>query len=104
MVMTTEKKIALSTSTAATRMRCSLSPSAASLSANTARVRCARWRKTFSTMITVASTMMPRSMAPIESRLADSPRNTVIMTASSSATGIVAATISAERKVPRNSH
>ena len=36
----------------------------------------------FSTMITVPSTMMPRSMAPTDSRLADSPRATVIMTAS----------------------
>src|SRR6202171_2366879 len=49
----------------------------------------------FSTMITVPSTIMPRSMAPTDSRFADSPRITVIITARRSATGIVAATISA---------
>ena len=58
----------------------------------------------FSTMMTVASTMMPRSMAPTDSRLADSPRSTVMMTARNSATGMVAATISAQRRLPRNTH
>ena len=58
----------------------------------------------FSTMITVPSTMMPRSMAPIDSRFADSPRSTVMMTARNSATGMVAATMIAERRLPRNSH
>ena len=65
---------------------------------------CARWRKMFSIMMTVASTMMPRSIAPIDSRLADSPRITVIITARNSATGIFAATISAQRRSPRNTH
>ena len=32
----------------------------------------------FSTMITVASTMMPKSIAPIDSRFADSPVSTRI--------------------------
>ena len=58
----------------------------------------------FSTMITVASTMMPKSMAPIDSRLADSPLSTRTTTANSSAKGMVAETISALRRSPRNSH
>ena len=58
----------------------------------------------FSTMITVASTMMPKSMAPIDSRLADSPLSTRMTTANSSAKGMVAETISALRRSPRNSH
>ena len=58
----------------------------------------------FSTMMTVASTMMPRSIAPTDSRLADSPRSTVMITARNSATGMVAATISAQRRSPRNTH
>ena len=58
----------------------------------------------FSTMITVASTMMPKSMAPIDSRLADSPLSTRITTANKSAKGMVAETIRALRRLPRNSH
>ena len=58
----------------------------------------------FSTMITVASTMMPKSIAPIDSRFADSPFSTRMTTANRSAKGIVAATISALRRSPRNSH
>ncbi len=61
------------------------------------------WRKMFSTMITVASTMMPKSIAPIDSRLADSPFSTRIITANRSAKGMVAETISALRRSPRNS-
>jgi integrase len=49
-------------------------------------------------------TMMPRSIAPTESRLADSPRKTVMITARHNAAGIVADTISAERRSPRNIH
>ena len=67
-------------------------------------VASARWRKMFSTMITVASTMMPKSIAPIDSRFADSPLSTRMTTANSSAKGMVAATISALRRSPRNSH
>ena len=58
----------------------------------------------FSTMMTVASTMMPKSMAPIDSRLADSPLSTSTTTANKSAKGMVAETISALRRSPRNSH
>ena len=104
MVMTTEKKIALSTSTAPVRIQPSLSLSLAWRPGGILGAWWAIWRKIFSTMMTVPSTMMPRSMAPTDSRLADSPRITVIITASSSATGIVAATISAQRRSPRNTH
>ena len=58
----------------------------------------------FSTMITVASTMMPKSMAPIDSKFADSPLSTRMTTANSRAKGMVAETISALRRSPRNSH
>ena len=104
MVMITEKKIGLSTSTAAFRIRRSLSVSLSSRFAVSAGSSCARWRKMFSTMMTVASTIMPRSIAPTDSRLADSPRITVMITARNSATGMVAETIRAQRKLPRNIH
>ena len=58
----------------------------------------------FSTMITVASTISPKSIAPTDSRLADSPRSTRMMTAKNSANGIVAPTISALRRSPRKIH
>ena len=58
----------------------------------------------FSTMMTVASTMMPKSMAPIDSRFADSPLTTRTTTANRSAKGMVAETISALRRSPRNNH
>ena len=57
-----------------------------------------------STMITVASTTRPKSMAPTDRRLADSPRIVRIMTAKKSAKGMVTATITALRRLPRNSH
>jgi hypothetical protein len=104
MVMMTEKRIALSTSTAPVRIQLSLSLSLGLRPGGIRGAWWAIWRKMFSTMITVPSTMMPRSMAPTDSRFADSPRITVIITASSSATGIVAATIRAQRRSPRNTH
>ena len=48
--------------------------------------------------------MMPKSMAPIDSRLADSPLSTRMTTANNKAKGMVADTIIALRKLPRNSH
>ena len=57
-----------------------------------------------STMMTVASTIRPKSIAPTESRLADSPRSTMMPTAKNSAKGMVAATISALRRLPRKTH
>ena len=55
-----------------------------------------------STMISVESTMMPKSIAPSEIRLADSPILTIIVNVKSSAVGTVSATITAVRKWPRN--
>ena len=37
-----------------------------------------RWRKMFSIMITVASTTRPKSIAPTDRRLADSPRSVMM--------------------------
>ncbi len=58
----------------------------------------------FSTMITVASTMSPKSIAPTDSRLADSPRANRMMMAKKSANGMVAATMIALRRLPSKSH
>ncbi len=58
----------------------------------------------FSVMMTAASTMRPKSTAPTERRFADSPRTTISVTAKASAKGMVSATMTAERKLPRNSH
>ena len=73
-------------------------------SASDSAVVCDSRRKIASTMITVASTISPKSIAPTDSRLADSPRSTRMMTAKNSANGIVAPTISALRRSPRNTH
>src|ERR1700691_310654 len=51
----------------------------------------------FSTMMTVASTTRPKSIAPTDSRLADSPRITIRPIANDSANGIVVATLIALR-------
>ena len=60
---------------------------------------CASRRKIASTMMTVASTIRPKSIAPTDSRLADSPRSTRMLTAKNSANGIVAPTISGAAQV-----
>ena len=62
------------------------------------------WRKIASTMMTDASTTSPKSSAPTDRRFADSPWIVRISTANDSANGMVAATISAERKLPSTSH
>ena len=46
--------------------------------------------------------MIPKSMAPIEIRLAESPRNTIIMKVNSSDRGMDSATTNEARKSPRN--
>ena len=53
-------------------------------------------------MITDESTMMPKSTAPIDSRLADLPRRKSIAKANNSASGMLIATISAVRTLLRN--
>ena len=53
----------------------------------------------FSTMMTEESTMMPKSTAPIDSRLADLPRRNSTEKANSSASGMLMATIKARADV-----
>ena len=53
----------------------------------------------FSTMMTVESTMMPKSTAPIDSRLADLPRRNSTEKANSRASGMLIATMSAAADV-----
>ena len=72
----------MSTSTAAASMRRSLSARLASGSAIARRGVMRQMAEDVLHHDDGPSTMMPRSMAPIESRLADSPRSTVMMTAS----------------------
>ena len=57
----------------------------------------------FSTMMTEASTMMPKSTAPMDSRLADLPRKYSTVNANSSASGTLTATMMAQRTLLRNS-
>ena len=56
----------------------------------------------FSTTMTAPSTMMPKSMAPSESRLAGMPRNRRPMKVASSDSGMITATMPAARRLPRN--
>ena len=51
----------------------------------------------FSVMMTAPSTMMPKSIAPSESRLAGIPRRSMKMNAKRSDSGMVRATINAAR-------
>ena len=109
MMMAAAKKIDRDTSAAALRMACALISIVVDgemrLSSDSdSSVVCDSQRKIASTMITVASTIRPKSIAPTDSRLADSPRNTRMMTAKNSANGIVAPTIKALRRSPRNIH
>ena len=62
------------------------------------------WEKMLSTMISVASTMMPKSIAPSEIRLADSPTNTIMQNVNRSAIGTVRATMTAVLKWPRKTN
>src|SRR2546428_631426 len=61
-------------------------------------LRSLRWRRMFSVMMTAPSTMIPKSMAPSESRLAGMPRRSMNTKAKSSESGIVSATMSADRR------
>jgi len=63
---------------------------------------CARWEKILSTMMSVESTMMPKSMAPREIRLAESPSSTSRQKVNNRARGTVRATIIAVRTWPKN--
>jgi len=57
----------------------------------------------FSTTITAPSTMMPKSMAPRESRFAGIPRQVRPIKVASRESGIIKATMNAARKLPRKS-
>ena len=57
-----------------------------------------------SVTITAPSMMMPKSIAPNDSRLAGTPHRCRPRKVDSSASGIIAATISAARALYRNSH
>ena len=48
--------------------------------------------------------MMPKSTAPNDNKLADSPNNTKIMMLKKSANGMFTLTITALRRSPRNTH
>ena len=109
MMMAAAKKIERDTSADALRMAWLFIPILVSLemrlcSASDNSVVWVRRRKIASTMMTVASTISPKSIAPTERRLALSPRSTRMMTAKNRANGIVAPTISALRRFPRKSH
>ena len=68
-----------------------------SLMLNSVPCRAASSRKMFSTMKIAPSTRMPKSTAPIDSRLAEAPFRSRHTNANSSASGIVTATISPAR-------
>ncbi len=61
-------------------------------------LRAAIWRKMFSTITTAPSTRMPKSTAPMDSRLAEAFCRSRQMKANSSASGMVVATINPARK------
>ncbi len=58
----------------------------------------------FSTRITAESTMMPKSTAPTDSRLASSPWQTSMMMVKNSANGMLTPTMMALRRSPRKIH
>jgi len=59
-------------------------------------------RKMFSTTMTAPSTMIPKSIAPSDSRFAGMPRMVSPMNVASSESGIITATIADARRSPRN--
>jgi len=58
---------------------------------------CERWRRMFSVMMTAPSTMMPKSMAPRDRRLAGMPRRSMKMKAKRRESGMVTVTMRAAR-------
>src|SRR6267143_73488 len=92
MMISIENSVGRPTSTAASRIRLRRrSSSSASWSRNAA----VSLRKMFSTTITAPSTMMPKSIAPSESRLAGTPMKLRPRKVASSASGMVTATLAA---------
>lgn len=101
MMISIENSVGRPTSTAASRIMCFLSPSPSTLPPWLASDSL---RNTFSTTITAPSTMMPKSIAPRDNRLAGMPTQVSPRKVASRASGIVIATITAARRLPRNSH
>lgn len=66
------------------------------------RRSCAKWKKMLSTITSVASTMIPKSIAPSEIKFADCLISTIIVNVKSNDSGIVSATMIEARKFPRN--
>ena len=104
MMIAAAKKMALFTWLEASAMTASFAPISCFGVRGLKLVASARLRKMFSTMMTVASTIRPKSMAPTDRRFADSPRSVMIRMAKNRAKGMVAATITALRRLPRNTH
>ncbi len=101
MMISIENSVGRPTSTAASRMRCLRRSSDSSLWPWLASES---FLNTFSTTITAPSTMMPKSIAPSDSRLAGIPMKLRPRKVASSASGMVTATIAAARRLPRNIH
>ena len=72
--------------------------------ARAARLFRPMWRTVFSTMTTAPSTTIPKSSAPSESRFAGMWLTLSQMEANSRENGMVSATISAARILPRNNN
>ncbi len=92
MMMAMAKNIGRATCVAASRASSSLSGSVGFSS---------RMRRMFSSMTMAPSTMMPKSMAPSDSRFAGMSVKCIKMNAMSSAIGIVMATIMAAPRCPK---
>src|SRR6266571_5282245 len=101
MTIAVEKKIDLSTSVALRRIRSSLDSRGLCVRTIDPPPLSRRWRKMFSTIITVASTMIPKSIAPTDRRFAESPRKYITATAKNNAKGIDAETMIALRRLRR---
>jgi len=95
MMMSSEKSVGRATSLAALN---TVNANAPSCSPCPAPCRCDSLWNRCSTRITAPSTMMPKSTAPIDSRLADMPRTYRYANDAASESGIAVATISAARK------
>ena len=98
MMMSTPKSTGRATSTAALRNRlirssCAWDPWVCDTRSPTS----ARRRTKFSIITTAPSTMSPKSMAPSDIRLADTPKRRMPMNPTSIESGITAATISEAR-------
>ena len=95
MMINIEKNVGRPTSNAASSIVCLIDKASFA-------VRVESRRNTFSTTMTAPSTIIPKSIAPNESKFAGMPRIVSPMNVASSANGITSATINAGRMCPRN--